>query len=275
LLLFSHDPRELLAICAELAYDPLPDFYSTADGFLLIVDTPTIRTFPNTLRLRGESEFLFVPVNADLAPQLQSDEAEALVRDRGLVILPGGRCLSFDRNSPLETTQLLSVERVGREGWGPMPQPRQLADAIRSIRLELPFDDVESALGPGGEGIGSEDPRPAGAGVGKTAANQARMTLGQMLNALGKALGIGKLRRAGERMIERAVEAVPRLGEKVFGNQEAALRDLLKKFREGRRHVVSGPRGRRRPASGAQSALFPGQYPGRRRRRTRQHLVRP
>lgn len=234
LLLFSHDSRELLAICAELAYDPLPDFYASADGFLIVVDTPTSRSFPNSLRLRREVEFLFVPVDADLAPQLQSDEAEALVRDRGLVILPGGRCLGFDRNSPLETTQLLRVEPVRREGWEPMPQPRQLTDAIRSIRLELPFDDVESALGPGGEGIGSEDPRPAAAGAGKTAANQARMNLGQMLAALGNALGIGKLKRAGQRMIEQAVDAVPRLGEKVFGNQEAALRDLLKKFREGK-----------------------------------------
>ena len=234
LLLLSHDPSELLAICAGLAYDPLPDLFATADGFLLLLDAPTAKTFSHTLRLRREFEYLLLPVDASLSPQLNSEEANTLTRERGLVILPGGRSLAFDPESPLEPAQLLSVGSARRDGWEALPQPRPLADSIRSMRLDLPHDDVENVIASGGEGIGTEDPRPDNASAGKTAANRARMTLGQMLGAIGKALGLDKLKRAGEQLVEKAIEEVPRLGERIYGNQEAALRDLLKKFREGK-----------------------------------------
>jgi MoxR-vWA-beta-propeller ternary system domain bpX3 len=234
LLLLSTDASELLAVCAELGYDPLPDVFPIADGFLLLLEAQTAKTFARTLRLRSEGKNLLLPVDADLVPQLHAEEASGLTRDRGVAILPGGRALAFDPRAPLDITRLLSVGSVKRDGWESLPQPRLLAENIRSITLDLPQENAESAIAPGGEGIGTEDPRPQAAGAGKTAANRARMSFGRMLSGLGKALGLDKLKKAGERMIEKAIEAAPRLAENIYGGQEAALRDLLKKFRDGK-----------------------------------------
>ncbi len=288
LLLLSHDPVELLAVCVGLGYDPLPDLFTTADGFLLLLDVPTEKTFPRTLRLRREGEYLLVPVDGDLAPQLHADEANALMRQRGLVFLAGGRCLCFDPKCPLQMQQLLSVGETRHNAWEPLPEPRALTDTIRSIRLEVPGDDADNAVAGGGEGVGSEDIRPDGAGVGKTAANRVRMTLGQMLGAIGRALGIDRLKKAGERMVEKAIEAVPRLSERLYGDQEAALRNLLKKFRDGktedalsashsqgRGDVAPRPGGGRIATADSQSSLYVGQYSRRRRKWPGQLLAWP
>src|SRR5262249_27400072 len=56
---------------------------------------------------------------------------------------------------------------------------------------------------------------------------------GRGLMWLGNALGMASLARLGARMLQDAVERVPRLTEGLLGRQEAALRALLKEFREG------------------------------------------
>src|SRR5262245_51979044 len=95
LLLLSTDANELLSVCAELGSDPPPEVFSTADGMLLLLDAPTVKSFPHTLRLRNESKYLVLPVDADLGPRLHAEEAAALTRECGLIILPGNRTLAF------------------------------------------------------------------------------------------------------------------------------------------------------------------------------------
>src|ERR1041385_8933713 len=75
--------EELLSTCAALGTDPLPPNYAVADGFMLKLSAPYEKQLPGVIRLRGLSENLFVPVNADLVPSLLPDEASALVSKRG------------------------------------------------------------------------------------------------------------------------------------------------------------------------------------------------
>ena len=123
LLLPSADPADLLQLCARLGHDPLPDLFLTADGFLLLLESPTARSYPPALRLRRLSEFLLLPADADLAPQLHPDEAAGLTRDRGLVFLPGGRVLEFEPDAPLALSSLLTAGAVRRDGSGAAAAP--------------------------------------------------------------------------------------------------------------------------------------------------------
>src|SRR5438105_1542079 len=89
LLLFSEQTADLLALYARLSCDPLPDTFAVAGGFLLKLTQPTSHAYPQTVRLRRLSSDLFLPADAELLPPLLDDEAAALVRDRGLIFLPG------------------------------------------------------------------------------------------------------------------------------------------------------------------------------------------
>src|SRR5204862_7099048 len=71
------------------------------------------------------------------------------------------------------------------------------------------------------------------------------------------------LARAGARWIEDALRRAPRLGEDLLGKQEAALRDLLRRFREGkvdealRRALPMGGPGSSRGATAARDDALP------------------
>src|SRR5579864_6244096 len=261
LLLLSHDANQLLRLCAQLAADPLPRICVTADGYLLLLDEPTDRPWPECLRLRRLADHLLVPVNADLWPQLHSTEAAALTRKRGLVFLPGERVLEFTPDFPIETAEILYVGRVQREPWQALPQRRIIAEQLRSITLELPPQPPEMIVEEGGEGIGTEDPRPQDSSLTDKIAGHTQFGLGQTLRKLGEALNWQGLKKMGERWMESAMEAVPRLSEKVLGSQEAALRELLRRFREGdvdgalKRALPLGESGGRGKA--AQDAVLP------------------
>ena len=66
-----------------------PSVHATADGLLVKLPQPLSTFVPGVIRLRQLSANLFLPVDGDLVPGLLPDEAEALVRKRGLVFLPG------------------------------------------------------------------------------------------------------------------------------------------------------------------------------------------
>ncbi|HEY1377018.1 MAG TPA: hypothetical protein VGF55_09495, partial [Gemmataceae bacterium] len=87
-----------------------------------------------------------------------------------------------------------------------------------------------SSLSPGHP---SEDQRPPDAPALARAAGAAAAGFGQFLAWLGRVLRRPGLAKAGARLIRRAVERVPRLTEKILGKQEAALRELLRRFRAG------------------------------------------
>src|SRR5262249_18845619 len=76
-------------------------------------------------------------------------------------------------------------------------------------------------------------PRPPPAGAAAPAAARAGLGVGRFLNWLGRRLNLSGLARAGENLAARALSMAPRLSEAVLGAQEAALRELLRLFREG------------------------------------------
>jgi tetratricopeptide (TPR) repeat protein len=232
LLLPAHDPADVLRLCERLGCDPLPAVYAVADGFLLKLAQPAPGAVAGCVRLRGLSAHLLLPVDADLEPALLPDEAAALVRDRGLVFLPGGRVLEFAPGRPLPPAALLGAP-VRRADWQPLPRPRPLADRITEVVVESPPEEADEVLDAGGEGIGTEAPRPPDAGLPSKALGKATLGLGKGLAWLGHKLGLGGLTGLGAGLIAKALSLAPRLAESLMGRQEASLRELLRDFQEG------------------------------------------
>jgi tetratricopeptide (TPR) repeat protein len=235
LLFPARDVAAVLALCARLGLDPFGRVYDVAGGFLVRLDEPTPRAFPGVVRLRSLARNLFLPVDADLVPALLDDEAEGLTRTRGLVILPGGRALGFDPAAPLVPAALLTgtARPLRGGGWQPLPARPTLAERIEEISVVLPNESPESVLDAGAGAIGTEEPRPDAAGPGATILGSATLGAGRGLTWLGKALGLDGLTRLGARWIGQAQQLAPRLSEAVLGRQDAALRALLREFREG------------------------------------------
>ena len=204
----------------------LPDAVSRADH-------ETHEVFPGVIRLRALSPGLFVPVDAALTPALLPDEASALVRQRGLVFLPGGVVLEFNPAVPLSAGDLLAVPRRPPRSWQPLPAKSSRPTQLNAILLDIPDQPPEAIIEAGGSGIGVEAPRPPAAGAGKTLAGNATANLGKGLMWLGDKLGVQGLAGLGASLVAGAMKAVPRISEAVLGQQEAALRELLRQFREG------------------------------------------
>jgi tetratricopeptide (TPR) repeat protein len=189
------------------------------------------------------AENLFIPVDAELVPALLDDEAEGLTKDRGLVFLPDGRVVAFDPNATVDLSQLLLAPPRTQRTWQPFPEHEGLAERLDAIVVELPGeaigpaepnpDAADSLLDAGNADIGVEPPRPEDAGAASTMLGRAALGAGRSAMALGRALGLPGLARAGAEWVRRALELAPRLGESVFGSQQAALRALLKEFLEG------------------------------------------
>jgi tetratricopeptide (TPR) repeat protein len=231
------DAATVLRLCARLGLDPAGRVYPVASGLLLRLEFPSHAFFPGTLRLRALAENLFLPVDADLVPALLDDEAEGLTRGRGLVFLPGARVLGFDPARPLDPADLLRVRRKAPRVWQPLPLHVPLAERIEEIRVDVPGlsgdDAADDVLETGHEEFGDAPLPPTESGAAATLAGNAALGAGQWLLALGRGLGLPGLTAFGAGWIRRAIELAPQLGESVFGRQEAALRALLREFREG------------------------------------------
>jgi tetratricopeptide (TPR) repeat protein len=186
------------------------------------------------MRLRSVADNVLLPADADLVPALLADEADALGRQRGLVFLPGERVLAFTPQAPLPLAALLGGMPLQRPAWSPLPPRPALAERLTAIALEQPPEAPEAILDAGGEGIGTETPRPDDAGTPSKVLGKAAFSVGKGMAWLGKKLNLRGLTRAGAQLMGGAMNLVPRLSERVLGQQEASLRDLLRDFREGR-----------------------------------------
>ena len=159
----SRDLNVLFAQCGRLGLDPAGRLFDVAGGFLLELVAPSTDPAPGAVRLRALYRSLYLPVDAELVPGLLDDEASGLVRDWGLVFLPGGRTLLFDRHAPIELTELLraqpEAEPVRGRAWSSFPEGGQLADRLVQIAIELPpeppealYDSFKQSVR-GGEGL--------------------------------------------------------------------------------------------------------------------------
>ncbi len=232
LLVPSVSAADVLEVCTHLAAEPMPRIFPVAGGFLLALERPVAEWVPRTIRLRRLSGNLFIPTGAELVPSLLEDEQDALGRANGLVFLPGGKVLGFFPDRPLTLSTLVSGPRFERCAWESLPSAPPLADRLQEIALELPVPPPEEILG-NEQDIGTEEPRPDEAGAPATLAGRAGIGMGRALVRLGNLLGMRGLAGMGAEMIRRAIERAPRLSEGLLGRQEAALRALLQKFREG------------------------------------------
>ena len=119
-----------LNLCARLGLDPSGRVHDVAGGFLIKLDRPATGPVPGAIRLRSLARDFYLPVDAELVPALLDDEADGLVRDWGLVFLPGGRILRFDREARVDLDRLVEVRPRPRRAWASLaraPPPRRSA----------------------------------------------------------------------------------------------------------------------------------------------------
>lgn len=220
----------VLGVLAELALEPAPRVYRVAGGFVIVLDVALSNRPAGVIGLRECATNLYVPIDAALSPQLLPDEVPGVTRGRGLLLL-GTEALAFEPDKPLALSALLKLPAESPRAWVALPTPLARADEIRSLVYDRPEDD---SLQQGGKGIGEEEPRPDQGSAAGNLKGRAEMAAGKLLSGIGRALGMKGVEGAGERLKGKAIEDAPRLSEGLLGKQEAALRDLLRKFQEGR-----------------------------------------
>jgi tetratricopeptide (TPR) repeat protein len=237
--------------------------YAVADGFLVVLTQAARGALPGAVRLRSPVPNLFLPADAELEPALLDDETAGLVRERGLLFLPGGRVLEFDPMQPVALSSLVSPGPIRRRDWRSLPEGPVQAEKLREVLLTPQGETADAIVGEGGEGIAEEEPRPEGSGPLTNAVAALGAGLGKGLVWLGNLLHWRGLARLGANLVRAAAERVPRLLEDVLGRQETALRQLLKDFREGnldralRRALPLGGSGALRGSVPAQDAILP------------------
>jgi tetratricopeptide (TPR) repeat protein len=243
LFVAGRDASAPLSICTQLGLDPSGRLHDVADGFLLRLDRPLSDPMPGAIRLRELSTDLYLPVDAELVPSLLDDEATGLVRDGGLVFLPGGRVLRFHRKTPVALESLLVAAPRPRREWRPMPEPPTLAERITEIAREWPEPPPEELYRqweqdlrqPGSSKRKSRDPQRTGDGEG---AGEGQATLGEAetdpdSDLMSGPRGLGATLKG---LIGRAGSGARSIGEKLqWGmlDHSGLVQRLLREFRQG------------------------------------------
>src|SRR5207249_9833984 len=149
-------------------------------------------------------------------------------------LCPYGRIRYYKPSRPVPLAGLLDVGPRQRAAWQPLPVAPRLAERIQIITLELPPENPDELLAADGDDLASDSPRPEETGPVQQALGQAMLGAGEALHGLGNLLGLRGLAAVGANWIGKALSMAPRLSETLLGKQEAALRELLRRFREGK-----------------------------------------
>jgi tetratricopeptide (TPR) repeat protein len=243
----SLEPGAVLACCARLGLDPSGRIFDVAGGFLLELARPAADRAPGAIRLRALAPALYIPVDSELLPSLLADEANGLVRDWGLVFLPGGRALVFDRNVPVPLSRLLNAPVRRGQAWRSLPEPGHLADRVVQIALEPPelppealYREFQSkASGRGGHDATTEggDPSgPAQAGAGAAGGGAAGLSAGGWALPAGALVVLAGMVQSLRAMFGQAGATVMGLKQKAqweWVDHSALLKKLVHEFREG------------------------------------------
>ncbi|MCA8914714.1 MAG: hypothetical protein KDB90_04815 [Planctomycetes bacterium] len=228
----GRDPSALLEGLAKLGLEPLPRLYRLAGGFLVRLDAPACEAFPGGVRLAEIATGVFVPLDAELSPALLADEVSGLTRGVGVLCLPEG-FYAVDLSAPLSLAAVLAAEVVRRRDWKALPEPPERATAIAQFILDLPENDAEQVLDRGGDGIAEEEAGAEETGAGRSMLGSMEFAAGKALGGLGKLLGNGGMQKAGGKLMGKGLSNDPSRLQGLLGKQEAQLRDLLRRFREG------------------------------------------
>jgi MoxR-vWA-beta-propeller ternary system domain bpX3 len=240
-LLFTDDPAKVLAAVSQLGGD-WPEIYAIHDGYLF-VPMEVNNSLSGAIRLRRLAGSLFVPVDADLWPTLLAEEIIDLTRQRGLVVLPDAVFLAFDVNAPVAVSQFLASPNVVRSDAKAFPDMPQLAEHLTEIRVESsqPMAEILLAGQPDSASPLSRNPadkvpdaaRPPGGSLLENLQARLKLGMGQTMNFLGRNLNLPGMANLGSSLARSALEAVPRLTEKILGQQEGALREVLRQLERG------------------------------------------
>jgi hypothetical protein len=231
-LLVPPSAGDLLRLCAALG-GAWPAVHAVPGGFVVKLARPLEAAVPGAVRLRALGPDLLVPADGELEPALLPDEAQALGRDGGLVFLPGGRVLGYAPARRVRPGDVLAARRAPRRAWRALPRPAPLADRLHEVVRDGAPDGIEQILEEGAGDIGAEAPRPPESSPPAAATGAALSGLGRGLVWLGERLRWRGLARLGARLVQEAVRRAPRVTEALLGAQEAALRELLRRFRAG------------------------------------------
>jgi tetratricopeptide (TPR) repeat protein len=246
-LLTSDDSPSLASACVSLAGAELPEVHRVRGGFLLIPRESPAQAPPGAIRLRRLAGDLYLPVDARLRPALLADEIVALTALQGLVALPGGVVLAFDPSLPLPVQEWLRPPRIERSAWTTFPERPERPEKLLAVEQPLPPAALMELLSPGAPddtqrldetgtssgGAAPDDARPpTGSALGRLMGGVG-LGAGGFLVWLGRQVGAPGLARWGADLARRAIENIPRLTEQVLGQQEAALREVLRQLQSG------------------------------------------
>jgi tetratricopeptide (TPR) repeat protein len=250
----GRDPAPLLSVCAQVRQNPTGRVHDVNGGFVLKLDAESTEPIPGAIRLRALAPDFLLPVDADLIPALLDDEAAGLVRDGGLVFLPGGRMLRFNQRVTVELAALVTIVPRPRRVWTALPRPRTLPERITEITIERPELSPEALY----QGLG-QDLRPPGPhsarsrrggkerGQDRSATGPADAEGGDPSSRLGSDEGAGEGAWHGihglggvldslRGLLDQAGESVSALREKLqweWLDHSALVNKLLREFREG------------------------------------------
>lgn len=246
-LLPSTDTRALAVACSWLGGKVLPRIFPVGGGFLLIAPEPTARALPGSIKLHRRAGDFYIPLGARLAPALLPEEMVALTARQGLIVLPGDSILTFDPHNPLPVSEWLAVPTVDKGQWRAFPPRPERPQRLTTITRPVPPGAVAELLEAGapedthrlsdpGRGTGAglpEEARPPSGSFFRRAFASARLDLARMLAWLARQFNAPGLARAAGELARRAVESIPRLTERILGEQEAALREVLRQLQSG------------------------------------------
>ena len=254
----GRDPASLLEALSQSTLEPLPRVFRAAGGYLIKPDVPQAITLSGASRMSEVARNVFAPIEGELMPALLPDEARGV---RPMVCLPEG-FFALDLSKPVKLSELLVPSGLRRREWKPLPQPSKRPAEIREFILDRPDDVPEELLDKGSEGVGEEEPAPDDTGAGKSMLGKMEFSAGKALAKLGGMFGSKGMQQAGGNLIGKGLNNNPKMTERLLGKQEAALRDLLRKFQEGnteealRRALPLGAEAGR-GSKAASSALLP------------------
>lgn len=137
-------PKVLAALaCAKPESADQLALYPTKHGCLIHNPAGFAQTNVAVIRLRRSSGRIFLPMDAELVPALLPDEAEALTREQGLLVLPHREPCFFHLLDELPLDTLLRTPALGRDDWSALPRTPELA--LKNGPVSLSYQPPESS----------------------------------------------------------------------------------------------------------------------------------
>lgn len=187
---------------------------------------------PDAVAMRNVAGGFWVPRDAVLLPALLADEVANLATGRSVVVLRGALA-TFNGDHEVPLRELLAANIHERREWQPLPEAPKSAEALNLLVRDTEASDIEKLLADNAFGP-PDQPKTAetDSATSRTAA-RTQIAAGRLIEGMGNALRLDALANMGGRMVDRGLSKSPQIAEQILGKQQAALRELMRNFREG------------------------------------------